>query len=135
MMEQFFALLWGDLMLNRLLGAAGIPKPADIDRRARSANRKHFSRGGFMRNPASRPVNDGGLAVIAPALFHDPWRRACSHPPPLHVFRARGGCRGDARELRAEGPRRHGEGRQGGRDLRVLLIGLSMSRRKRQACE
>jgi AcrR family transcriptional regulator len=37
MMEQFFALLWGDLMLNRLLGAVGVPKPAEIDRRARSA--------------------------------------------------------------------------------------------------
>src|SRR5258708_39593569 len=42
------------------------------------------------------------------------------------MFVLAGGCRGDARELRAEGPRRHGEGRQGGRDLRVLLIGLSI---------
>src|SRR5258705_5061433 len=30
----------------------------------------------------------------------------------------------DARELRTERPRRHGEGRQGGRDLRVLQLGL-----------
>jgi len=37
MMEQFFALLWGDLMLNRLLGAIGVPKPTEIDRRAREA--------------------------------------------------------------------------------------------------
>jgi AcrR family transcriptional regulator len=37
MMEQFFALLWGDFMLNRLLGAVGAPNPAEIDRRARSA--------------------------------------------------------------------------------------------------
>jgi AcrR family transcriptional regulator len=37
MMEQFFALLWGDLMLNRLLGAIDVPKPAEIDRRAREA--------------------------------------------------------------------------------------------------
>jgi len=36
MVEQFFALLWGDLLLNRLLGAAGVPKPAEIERRARS---------------------------------------------------------------------------------------------------
>jgi AcrR family transcriptional regulator len=37
MTEQFFALLWGDLLLNRLLGVAGVPKPAEIDRRARKA--------------------------------------------------------------------------------------------------
>jgi len=36
MTEQFFALLWGDLMLNRLLGAA-TPKPAEISRRAEAA--------------------------------------------------------------------------------------------------
>jgi AcrR family transcriptional regulator len=34
MMEQFFALLWGDLLLGRLLGVAGAPKPAEIERRA-----------------------------------------------------------------------------------------------------
>ena len=50
MMEQFFALLWGDLMLNRLLGAAGIPKPADIDRRARSATEAFLK---LYANPAS----------------------------------------------------------------------------------
>ena len=32
----------------------------------------------------------------------------------------------DAQELRAAGSRRHGQGRQGGRDLRVLLVGLSV---------
>jgi AcrR family transcriptional regulator len=37
MMEQFFALLWGDLMLTRLLGIASVPKPAEIDRSARAA--------------------------------------------------------------------------------------------------
>jgi hypothetical protein len=37
MTEQFFALLWGDLLLNHLLGAANVPKPADIDRRVRNA--------------------------------------------------------------------------------------------------
>ena len=36
MMERFFALLWGDLMLGRLLGAAA-PKAAEIDRRAQAA--------------------------------------------------------------------------------------------------
>jgi AcrR family transcriptional regulator len=37
MMEDFFALLWGDLMLSRLLCVAPTPKPAEIDRRARAA--------------------------------------------------------------------------------------------------
>jgi AcrR family transcriptional regulator len=37
MTERFFALLWGDLLLNRLLGAASMPKPSEIDRRARQA--------------------------------------------------------------------------------------------------
>jgi AcrR family transcriptional regulator len=37
MMEQFFALLWGDLMLGRLLGIAPTPKPAEINRRAHAA--------------------------------------------------------------------------------------------------
>jgi AcrR family transcriptional regulator len=36
MTEQFFALLWGDLMLNRLLGAT-TPKPAEITMRAEAA--------------------------------------------------------------------------------------------------
>src|SRR2546423_863032 len=38
---------------------------------------------------------------------------------------ARGGI-GDAQELRAKGPRRHGQGRQGDRDLRILQFGLSI---------
>jgi hypothetical protein len=37
MMEQFFALLWGDLMLSRLLGAAKAPKPAEVENRAHAA--------------------------------------------------------------------------------------------------
>jgi AcrR family transcriptional regulator len=37
MMEQFFALLWGDLMLSRLLGAQKVPKPEAIGQRARKA--------------------------------------------------------------------------------------------------
>jgi AcrR family transcriptional regulator len=37
MMEQFFALVWGDLMLGRLLGAEPVPKPAEISRRAQAA--------------------------------------------------------------------------------------------------
>jgi AcrR family transcriptional regulator len=37
MMEQFFALLWADLLVSRLLGVAPMPKPADINRRAHAA--------------------------------------------------------------------------------------------------
>jgi len=37
MMEDFFALLWGDLLLSRLLGVAAAPKPAEIDGRAHAA--------------------------------------------------------------------------------------------------
>jgi AcrR family transcriptional regulator len=37
MMEEFLALLWGDLMFRRLIGTAGVPKPAEIERRARRA--------------------------------------------------------------------------------------------------
>lgn len=37
MTEQFFALLWGDLMLVRLLDFAKPPKPAEIEKKARLA--------------------------------------------------------------------------------------------------
>jgi AcrR family transcriptional regulator len=37
MMEDFLALLWGDLMFERLIGAADVPRPAEIKRRARKA--------------------------------------------------------------------------------------------------
>jgi hypothetical protein len=37
MMEQFFALLWGDLLIGRLLGAANVPSRAQIERRASEA--------------------------------------------------------------------------------------------------
>ena len=37
MMEHFFALLWGDLLLSRLLGVAAAPKPAEIEGRAQAA--------------------------------------------------------------------------------------------------
>lgn len=37
MMEQYFALLWGDLMLSRLLCVAAPPKPAEIGKRAHAA--------------------------------------------------------------------------------------------------
>jgi AcrR family transcriptional regulator len=37
MMEEFLALLWGDLLFKRLTGAAGAPKPAEIERRTRRA--------------------------------------------------------------------------------------------------
>jgi len=36
-MEQFFALLWGDLMVIRLLGVVASPTPAEIGRRAHAA--------------------------------------------------------------------------------------------------
>jgi hypothetical protein len=37
MMEEFFALLWGDLLFMRLIGAADAPKAAEIARRAARA--------------------------------------------------------------------------------------------------
>jgi len=37
MTEQFFALLWGDLMLGRLLHLAKVPKPAKIEKKAHTA--------------------------------------------------------------------------------------------------
>ena len=37
MMEWFFALLWSDLMVGRLLGVTAPPKQAEIDRRAHEA--------------------------------------------------------------------------------------------------
>jgi len=37
MMEHFFALLWGDLMLSRLLGTTKAPKWAEIENRAHTA--------------------------------------------------------------------------------------------------
>jgi AcrR family transcriptional regulator len=37
MMEEFLALLWGDLMFERLIGATEAPKLAEIERRARRA--------------------------------------------------------------------------------------------------
>jgi AcrR family transcriptional regulator len=42
MMEDFFALLWGDLLLSRMLGAAGVPPRAEIDRRAQRATQLFF---------------------------------------------------------------------------------------------
>jgi AcrR family transcriptional regulator len=38
MMEQYFALLWGDLLIGRLLGAASAPSSAEIERRASEAS-------------------------------------------------------------------------------------------------
>jgi AcrR family transcriptional regulator len=37
MMEQFFALLWGDLMMSRLLGGVAAPKRAEAEARAQAA--------------------------------------------------------------------------------------------------
>jgi AcrR family transcriptional regulator len=37
MMEQFFGLLWGDLLISRLFGTASAPSRAEIERRATEA--------------------------------------------------------------------------------------------------
>ena len=37
MMERFYALLWGDLMVGRLLGVTARPEPSEIDQRAQEA--------------------------------------------------------------------------------------------------
>jgi hypothetical protein len=37
MMEQFFALLWGDLLISQLLGGVSSPKPEEIKRRSGDA--------------------------------------------------------------------------------------------------
>ena len=36
-MERFYALLWGDLMVGRLLGVTAPPEPSEIDQRAQEA--------------------------------------------------------------------------------------------------
>jgi AcrR family transcriptional regulator len=50
MMEQFFALLWGDLLLGRLLGVTAAPKPAEIDRTAHAATEAFLK---LYANPTS----------------------------------------------------------------------------------
>lgn len=52
MMEQFFALLWGDLLLGRLLGLAGPPRPAEIQAKARAASKALMSLYPAPRRPA-----------------------------------------------------------------------------------
>lgn len=42
MTEQYFALLWGDLLIDRLLGA-DMPKPDEIERRSREAVRSFLA--------------------------------------------------------------------------------------------
>lgn len=37
MMEDYFALLWGDLLISQLLNAAALPKRSEAERRAQSA--------------------------------------------------------------------------------------------------
>jgi hypothetical protein len=49
MMEQFFGLLWGDLMLGRLLGVADVPTPEDIQARARDAAQAFLDINGYGR--------------------------------------------------------------------------------------
>lgn len=60
MMEQFFGLLWGDLMLSRLLGAQKVPKPEAIGRKARKATEA------FLRLHA-KPICDKGKRGDGPA--------------------------------------------------------------------
>ena len=57
MMEQYFALLWGDLLVSRLLGAASIPTRAEIERRAAEAT------AAFLK------LYSGGMS-LSPANFH-----------------------------------------------------------------
>ena len=52
MMEHFFALLWGDLLLSRLLGVAVAPKPAEIEGRAQAAT------AAFLRLYGNPPAED-----------------------------------------------------------------------------
>ena len=42
MMEQFFALLWGDLLVSRLFGVASAPTRAEVERRAQDATTAFF---------------------------------------------------------------------------------------------
>ncbi len=56
MMEQFFALLWGDLMLSLLFGVAPSPKPAEIDRRAKAATQAFLK---MHAKDARKPSADG----------------------------------------------------------------------------
>lgn len=52
MMEDFFALLWGDLLMSRLLGATSAPKPREIERRAARATEAFLKL--YAETPASR---------------------------------------------------------------------------------
>jgi AcrR family transcriptional regulator len=51
MAERFFALLWGELLVARLLGVAPVPKPLEIDTRARTATEL------FLKLHQFRPCN------------------------------------------------------------------------------
>jgi AcrR family transcriptional regulator len=52
MMEDFFALLWGDLLLSRVMGTAGVPARAEIDRRAMRASELFFKLHGRPAAPS-----------------------------------------------------------------------------------
>jgi len=69
MTEQFFALLWGDLMLGRLLGIAGAPRPAEIEKRV------HAAAEAFLKLYANATI-DGG---------RDAPKRSATRPPKLAV--------------------------------------------------
>src|SRR5260221_3805216 len=81
---------------------------ADRNRRGRRADRSGFVGRAAVVSPVPRARRAGIFAaVVARAM----------------LLLARCGL-GDAEKLRAQGPRRDGQGRQGGRDLRVLLVGV-----------
>jgi AcrR family transcriptional regulator len=54
MMEDFFALLWGDLLLSRMMGAAGVPARAGVERKAQRATRLFFDL--YGKPPAVDPA-------------------------------------------------------------------------------
>jgi hypothetical protein len=65
MMEQFFALLWGDLMLSLLLGVISRPKPAEIGKRAERATEAFLKRYGTdvrsLSLQRTRPSNGAAI--------------------------------------------------------------------------
>jgi AcrR family transcriptional regulator len=67
MMERFFALLWGDLMVGRLLGVTASPKPAEIDRTRRCSCRCFQSAGSRKRLRQRRRFWFGGERQLDPS--------------------------------------------------------------------
>jgi AcrR family transcriptional regulator len=55
MTERYFALLWGDLLLNRLFGRTPPPKPAEIEQQAREATEALLALYGSAAKPGTPP--------------------------------------------------------------------------------